>query len=206
MSDPAPVTLLDLDAAGMDITQPAPPEFIQFLYDNSQEGYLTIWSSMLLEQDGTTKLTQWINTGVETYRARTLQTQVAPATTKPTGDHVTEVAYSGEGSGAIEPPAAPVNVDVPLVTGPNGVDPADVGQTLNCTMGNWQGEPTGYAYQWKADDVDAGNGDTSYLVDAADAGKTITCVVTATNAIGSTVAPPSNGVVVGGGATRSRRG
>ena len=37
--------------------------------------------------------------------------------------------------------APPVNVDVPHVSGTG-----TVGSTLNCTMGNWQNEPTSYAY------------------------------------------------------------
>ena len=83
---------------------------------------------------------------------------------------------------------APVNRDVPAVT--------QSGSTLSCTMGNWEGEPTSYAYQWKIDGVDAGTGTADYAVQAGDVGKMATCVVTATNAHGSTAAPPSVGVVV----------
>jgi hypothetical protein len=83
---------------------------------------------------------------------------------------------------------APVNVDVPHVS--------QSGAVLNCTMGNWEGEPTSYAYQWKIDGVDAGTGTADYAVQAGDVGKSATCVVTATNAHGSTAAPPSVGVVV----------
>jgi hypothetical protein len=100
-----------------------------------------------------------------------------------------ELGVTGEGGGG-GPPAteAPVNVDVPHVT--------QAGDTLNCTMGNWNGEPTGYAYQWKLDGVDVGTDANTYTVNAGDAGQTATCVVTATNGIGSTTAPPSDGVVV----------
>jgi|SRR5215472_605586 len=90
---------------------------------------------------------------------------------------------------------APINVDVPAVTGVGAV-----GDTLTCTMGNWNNEPTGYAYQWLstasgvADNVGANT--NSYTIQPSDAGRTITCVVTATNSGGSTVAPPSNQVVV----------
>lgn len=95
MSDPAPMTLLDLDAAGLDPTQPAPPEFIEFLYDNSQEGYLTLWSARLAEPDMPTKITQWLQDALAVYHARTIQTQMAPPTAeKPTGDHITEVTYT----------------------------------------------------------------------------------------------------------------
>lgn len=90
------------------------------------------------------------------------------------------------------PPAveAPVNVDVPYVGGV-GI----LGGTLTCTMGNWEGEPTTYAYQWKSDAADVGTGAASYVVADTDVGHSITCVVTATNAAGSTTAPPSNAVV-----------
>ena len=86
------------------------------------------------------------------------------------------------------PAAPPVNRDVPHVQ--------QTGDTLTCTMGNWDGEPTGYAYQWKMDGTNTGAGGSQYVTIAGDVGKTATCVVTATNAMGSTIAPPSNGVVV----------
>lgn len=85
-------------------------------------------------------------------------------------------------------PGPPGNVDVPHVN--------QDGDTLACTMGNWSGEPTGYAYQWQLDGNDAGTDSDTLVVTAGDVGKTATCVVTATNDLGSTAAPPSNGVVV----------
>jgi hypothetical protein len=85
-------------------------------------------------------------------------------------------------------PVAPVNVDVPFV--------AQTGATLNCTMGNWQGEPDTYAYQWQLDGVNAGTDAADYTVTPEDIGKTATCIVTATNVIGETTAPPSNAVVI----------
>jgi hypothetical protein len=94
---------------------------------------------------------------------------------------------TGNGGGG-ETPTAPTVVDVPLVT--------QSGSTLNCTMGNWTGEPTSYAYQWKLDGVDAGTGTADYAVQAGDVGKAATCTVTATNAAGSTAAPVSNSVTV----------
>jgi hypothetical protein len=83
----------------------------------------------------------------------------------------------------------PVNVDVPYVE--------QVGDLLTCTMGNWDNEPTSYSYQWKSDGTATIGTDASqYTVTPDDAGHTITCIVTATNAIGSTAAPPSNGVAI----------
>jgi hypothetical protein len=71
------------------------------------------------------------------------------------------------------------------------------GSTLNCTMGNWNGEPTSYAYQWQRDGtaVVVGGAAADYTVTANDVGHSFTCVVTATNALGSAAAPPSNAVV-----------
>jgi hypothetical protein len=90
----------------------------------------------------------------------------------------------------IPPPPLPAIVDVPYCS--------QEGSMLSCTMGNWTGEPTSYAYQWKRDGVAVG-GNTdinTYDVTADDAGITYTCIVTASNETGSATAPPSNEVVV----------
>ena len=63
-------------------------------------------------------------------------------------------------------------------------------------MGNWTGEPTSYAYAWQINGNPAGTDAATYDVQAGDVGGTATCTVTATNANGSTAAPPSNSVVV----------
>jgi len=91
---------------------------------------------------------------------------------------------------APEPPATdpPVNVDVPYV----GQD----GALLACTMGNWEGEPTGYAYQWVGDGLEIGAGEPTYPLTEADVGRVFSCVVTASNAFGETEAPASNEVTV----------
>ena len=85
------------------------------------------------------------------------------------------------------PSAAPVNIDAPLIT--------LNGSTLSSTMGNWDHEPTSYAYRWQADGANVGTNAPTYAVQLADAGKTFTCMVTATNAIGSTPSPLSNEIV-----------
>lgn len=126
-----------------------------------------------------------------------------PQPTQAQADEFKEQAHLGAG-GEEPPPAAttpPSNVDVPLVTGDG-----TVGATLNCTMGNWDGEPTGYAYQWKRDGTTdlAGTGNT-YVVAAADAGTSISCVVTASNDAGATVAPPSNAVAIAAAGTETQR-
>jgi hypothetical protein len=88
-------------------------------------------------------------------------------------------------------PAAPTNVDVPHV----GPDPAVVGNTLTCTMGNWTGAPTSYSYRWTDGAATLGSGAT-HLVTTEDQGKSLSCVVTATNPLGVTEAPPSNAVAI----------
>ena len=82
----------------------------------------------------------------------------------------------------------PVNVDVPYVS--------LTGAMASCTMGNWQGEPTSYAYAWHLDGVANGATDATYTVTPDDSGHSLACVVTATNAMGSTAAPMSNSVAV----------
>lgn len=86
----------------------------------------------------------------------------------------------------LHPP--PVNVDVPHIS--------QTGDTLNCTTGNWEGEPLRYGYQWRVDGTEVGTSDDSYTVQTEDVGKTATCVVTAENATGATAAPVSNALVI----------
>lgn len=83
--------------------------------------------------------------------------------------------------------AAPVNTVAPAVTGTGYVD-----QTLTTTDGTWTGSPTGYTYQWQRNTGSWGDisGATSstYVVTLTDEGVPVRCVVTATNAGGSTAA------------------
>jgi hypothetical protein len=90
----------------------------------------------------------------------------------------------------IEPTPAgpPVNVNVPHVS-----QAADI---LNCTMGNWDNTPTRYDYQWQVDGADVGANENTYAVQADDVGKEGNCTVTATNAVGSTVAPSDNHITI----------
>lgn len=65
-------------------------------------------------------------------------------------------------------------------------DDTEVGSLLSCTTGTWLNSPTSYTYQWKrAPDtliVDATS--STYTLVTADAGHSILCTVTATNAAG----------------------
>ena len=74
--------------------------------------------------------------------------------------------------------------------------PPGFGGTLNCTMGNWSGEPSAYSYAWQASGTAVGTDAADYTVTATDSGKSIVCIVTATNANGATAAPPSNAVAI----------
>ena len=145
-----------------------------------------------------------------------VDTRVAPAPTEPatppsgTATRMSSLAAGivtdvpgtapppGGGNGGATP-AAPVNTAVPAVT--------QAADTLTCTMGTWDGEPTSYGYQWKVDGTVVGTDAATYTVQAADVGKTATCIVTATNVTGSTAAPPSADVTIAdpAGATRARR-
>jgi hypothetical protein len=90
-----------------------------------------------------------------------------------------------------------VTAELPTVTDtPHVAGTGAVGETLTCTMGNWTGEPSGYVYQWTRDGVGGQAGGSTYVIVAADVGHSIACVVTATNAAGSTTAPPSNAIPV----------
>lgn len=79
-------------------------------------------------------------------------------------------------------PVAPINIAAPTVFGV-----AQVGAPLTLSPGVWAGA-NGFAYQWKAAGVAiSGAVGTSYVPVDADVGKAITCTVTASNAVFSTV-------------------
>jgi hypothetical protein len=103
----------------------------------------------------------------------------------PANTHGYELGFEPTPPIQIEPP---VNVDVPFVWQEE--------QRMRCTMGNWENVPTSYSYQWMQDDTlpIGANNDTLPML-ASNDGHTITCVVTATNSMGSTEAPPSNSVL-----------
>ena len=87
----------------------------------------------------------------------------------------------------------PAIIDIPYAHA--AATPPIVGTVCSVTNGNWTGLPTGYTYQWKRDGTTNLGTAASYTLIAADiGGHQITCVVTATNAVGSTAAPPSNAI------------
>lgn len=99
-------------------------------------------------------------------------------------DHVVGVASK---PGLIDIPHASANASPPIV-----------GTVCSCTQGNWDGVPTSKTYQWTRNGTNIGSATsaTYTLVSADTGGKQICCVVTATNAQGSTAAPPSNAIFV----------
>ena len=78
---------------------------------------------------------------------------------------------------------APVNTVLPVVSGTTYV-----GDLLTTTDGTWSGSPTSFSYQWKRGATNIGTNANTYTLLTADASTNITCVVTATNASGSTPA------------------
>lgn len=79
-------------------------------------------------------------------------------------------------------PTFPVNTVAPVVSGT-----LIVAAMLSCTTGTWTNTPTSYAYQWRRDGVDIGGETAStHTLVLDDVGKMMTCLVTATNADGST--------------------
>ena len=85
--------------------------------------------------------------------------------------------------------SAPVNLTIPDVNS----NPY-VGDLLTTTNGDWSGSPTSYAYQWKRGATNIGTGVNTYTLVSADIGQNITCIVTATNAAGST--PATSNIIV----------
>lgn len=105
----------------------------------------------------------------------------------PTQDQADEFKLEAQGHDPEdEAGRAPEVVDAPAVTvGGNVVASCAVGDTLSVTDGNWTGEPTGYTRSWLSGTAQVGGG-TTYVAQASDAGNSISCTVTATNAAGST--------------------
>jgi len=86
-------------------------------------------------------------------------------------------------SGPPPAPAAPVNSTLPVISGNTTVN-----SLLTSTNGTWTNSPTSYAYQWKRGATNIGTNANTYQLVAFDSTAEITCVVTATNATGSTPA------------------
>ena len=90
---------------------------------------------------------------------------------------------------------APLSVGTPVVS-TAVFGPPSVGATLTCTRGVWDNGAASYAYQWKSAAANVGTNVQTYVPVAGDVTKAITCVVSATNATGTTAAPASNGITI----------
>jgi hypothetical protein len=93
----------------------------------------------------------------------------------------------------------PVNIDVPYVT--LLTDMGGIGNIYHCTVGTWEnmGDLVDtYAFRWQRNGapITVGANIEDYTAVAADVTTTLTCIVSATNTIGTTAAPPSNGMIV----------
>jgi hypothetical protein len=83
----------------------------------------------------------------------------------------------------------PRNTVAPAVTGT-----ATSGSTLTTTNGTWAGNAATYTRQWQRDGANIGGATgTTYVLQAADVGHSVRCVVTATNSTGA-VSANSNAV------------
>lgn len=90
------------------------------------------------------------------------------------------------------PGSAPTNLTLPIVSG----NPTE-GQTLSSTLGTWSNDPYSFTYQWQRGTSNIGGATSStYVVQAADVGSTLRCVITATNSKGATVANSANTITV----------
>ena len=111
------------------------------------------------------------------------------------GAAITCVVTASNGSGSSSPATsntltaqtytAPANTLAPVISGTT-----TLGSTLSSTTGTFTGNPTPtYAYQWRrnAVNITSATGSTYVLV-SADSAAAITCVVTATNALGNSSA------------------
>ena len=88
-----------------------------------------------------------------------------------------------KGARTSAPSSAPVNTATPVISGSTAL-----GGVLTSTTGTWSNSPISYAYQWKRGATNIGTNANTYTLVAADSNAAITCVVTATNASGSTPA------------------
>ncbi len=98
-----------------------------------------------------------------------------------------EAASAATATVAADPPPAPTNTALPVLSGT-----AEEGQTLSASKGTWTGSPTSYAYQWEdcnasgasCSAISGATGSTRVLA-ASDVGHTLRLVVKAANAGGT---------------------
>ena len=92
----------------------------------------------------------------------------------------------------IAPNDPPTVIDRPFISQTG----AGVASTLACTLGNWNGAPSSRTYQWMRGATAVGTNSPSYTVTAPDIGTNFTCIMTATNANGTSGPSVSNLIVI----------
>jgi hypothetical protein len=102
------------------------------------------------------------------------------------------IAVKGEGNKIPPPPSVPVSSAPPVISGTT-----TLGSVLTTTNGTWTNSPTSYTYQWKRGATNIGTNANTYTLVAADSLASITCVVTAINAAGSSIPATSNTITAG---------
>lgn len=102
---------------------------------------------------------------------------ISPTTQLP--DAIYPVILRKEG---VEEPTEPINTVAPVIAGT-----LNVGMVLSCSTGTWTGlQPITYTYQWQSGGVNvSGATSNAYVLQSSDVGKNMTCVVTATNKLGT---------------------
>jgi len=120
------------------------------------------------------------NPAASTCGAGMAETDVLPVPVTGTGTG----ASGGTGAPPVSTEPPPVSTRPPAITGT-----AKAGVTLTCSLGGWRNLPTSVTYQWYRNGTPLANvTGPSYTVGTLDEGTTLTCVVTASNAGGSTTA------------------
>jgi 6-phosphogluconolactonase len=95
-------------------------------------------------------------------------------------------------SGAAVTTTGLVNVTAPVISGTDAV-----GNVLQVSTGTWSANTTGFSYQWLRDGLPIpGATGSSYTVQIADQGHSLTCQVTATDASGASASSSSAGVTI----------
>jgi Big-like domain-containing protein len=108
-------------------------------------------------------------------------------------------ATNAGGSAAADSAGAPIPAPAAIVRKPAISGTRAPGRRLTCASGTWSGTaPLTYSYQWRrVGAAIAGATASTHIVAVADVGASLTCVVTATNSLGS-VSAVSAAVVVPG--------
>ena len=101
------------------------------------------------------------------------------------------IGISVGGAQKSAPLGAPVNTVSPVISGTT-----TLGSVLTSTTGTWTNSPSSFTYQWVRGFINVGTNANTYTLVQADSASAITCVVTATNASGST--PATSNIITAG--------